>query len=69
MIYPELPYKVFVKLATTDTDDIDQWCYEHFGEQGHKWDSYFADDSPYNYDQYFIFAEHNDAVLFSLKWL
>ena len=67
--YRDLIYKVFIKLPTTDTDHIDKWCYEHFGEQGKKWDCYFADDSPYNYDQYYIFANHADAMLFTLKWV
>jgi len=64
-----LIHKVFIKLLDTDTDEIDMWCIEHFGEQGIKWDSYFADDSPYNYDQYYIFENHEDAVLFTLTWV
>ena len=66
--YRDLVHKVLVKLPDTDTEHIDHWCIKHFGEQGKKWDCYFADDSPYNFDQYYIFAEHKDAVLFSLTW-
>ena len=63
-----LIHKVFLKFADTNIDDIDEWCYEHFGIQGENWDSYFADMSPHNYDQYYIFANHDDAVLFTLRW-
>ena len=66
--YPDLIHKVFIKLPTTDTDHIDEWCFKHFGEQGKKWDCYFADDNPWNFDQCYIFAEHKDAVLFTLTW-
>ena len=67
-LYPDLPFKVLMKLPSTDTEHIDEWCFQHFGEQGKKWDSYYADDSPFNFDQYFIFAKHEDAVLFTLTW-
>lgn len=69
MTPPELTHRVYLKLSNTDTQYIDRWCYEHFGEQGYNWDSYYANDSMYNFDQYYIFAKHKDAVLFELKWV
>lgn len=68
MSWQDLIYKVLLKLPNTDTEHIDEWCYEHFGIQGNTWDCYFADDSPYNFDQYYAFARHEDAVLFKLRW-
>lgn len=68
MSWRDLIYKVLIKLPNTDTEHIDEWCYEHFGLQGKTWDCYFADDSPYNFDQYYAFARHEDAVLFKLRW-
>jgi len=68
-LYPDLNYKVLVKLPSTDTDHIDEWCWKHFGEQGEKWDCCFADDSPWNYDQYYMFANQKDAMLFTLRWV
>ena len=63
-----LRYKVYTKLPDTNTDHIDEWCYEHFGIQGKKWDAYFANSIPLNYDQFYIFANHDDAMLFRLRW-
>lgn len=63
-----LIHKVFLKFADTNTDHIDEWCYDHFGVQGEKWDAYFASSESYNYDQYYIFANLDDAVLFTLRW-
>lgn len=65
----DYPNRVYLKCKTTDTDDIDGWCTEHFGEQGIKWDAWFADDSPWNYDQIYSFINHEDAVLFTLRWV
>lgn len=67
-MYRELVHKVLVKLADTNTDHLDKWCEKHFGEQGKLWDSYYAEDSPFNYDQFYIFANHKDAMLFILTW-
>lgn len=64
-----LLHKVYIKLPDTNTDHIDEWCYEHFGIQGEKWDAYFASTNTGNYDQFYIFANHDDAMLFSLRWL
>ena len=64
-----MPHKVYIKLSDTNTDHIDEWCYEHFGIQGEKWDAYFASEDTGNYDQFYIFANHDDAMLFSLRWL
>jgi hypothetical protein len=69
MMYDDLTHRVFLKCPTTDTDTVDRWCYEHFGEQGDKWDAWFADDSLWNYDQIYAFVNHEDAVLFTLTWV
>lgn len=68
MSYRDLIHKVYLTLPNTDTEHIDHWCIEHFGGQGKKWDCYFADDNPWNYDQYYVFAVYEDAVLFTLRW-
>jgi hypothetical protein len=68
MAMKDLVHRVFVKLPNTDTEHIEQWCESHFDFRGGKWDCYFADDSPYNFDMYYIFEKHEDAVLFSLTW-
>ncbi len=65
----DYPNKVYLKCATTDTDHIDMWCEKHFGYRGGKWDCWFADDSPYKYDLIYSFANHEDAVLFTLRWV
>jgi len=64
----DFPYRVYFKSPNTDTDHIEEWCYEHFGLQGKQWDCWFANESPYNFDQYYAFVRHEDAVLFKLRW-
>ena len=65
----DFPFKVFLQMKTTDSDHIDDWCDEQFGVQGEYWDCYFADDNPWKYDLYYIFLKHEDAVLFTLRWV
>lgn len=66
--YPTFPHQIFVKMKTVDTEEMDKWCVNHLGEQGVKWDCYFASDNLYNYDMYYAFIEHKYAMVFSLTW-
>ena len=68
MGWRELTFKVPYPNDTVDTEEVDEWCFEHFGIQGENWDCCFANDSPYNYDLLYMFRRHEDAVLFTLKW-
>lgn len=68
MSYRDLVYTVYMKLPNTDTSHLDKWCNDHFGEQGILWDSYYVDASPHNFDQYYAFSNHEDAMLFTLTW-
>ena len=69
MSFVDLTHKVLLKLPNTDTDHIDRWCESHFGERGGKWDCWFANDSLFNFDMYYAFLNHEDAVLFTLRWV
>ena len=64
----EFHYRVLLPMTTTDSDHIEFWCEKHFGIRGIKWDCWFNNDSPFNYDLTFAFDRHEDAVLFTLTW-
>ena len=48
-------------------DEIKEWCYETFGEQGDVWE-YVTARWYYN-DRKFLFREESDRLMFVLKWL
>lgn len=58
-------------------DQITDWCTEHFGEGysdyydviSSKWVRYWSGPSvEFGTEYKFLFIEHKDAVLFSLRW-
>lgn len=56
-------------MDSVESNHIDDWCYDNFGIQGHAWDCYYPNESPFNFDLIYIFLKQEDAVLFALKWL
>jgi hypothetical protein len=60
--------KVFIPMADCDgLDPIIDWCNERF-EWDDEWCWGYADDTSYQYNALFYFANPKHATLFALTW-